>query len=137
MERESYYFLLLLIAFAICIGVFWFQFNNDVATFMIINNTEVQEGDTFKGALIDAYGMSVPNKTITYHKPGYQMGTLVDTQTDENGEFFIENAQYLEDAGKDNYYGNFTFAGDDKYQGCTYIGNVTVLKKLYFKKRII
>jgi hypothetical protein len=128
MERESYYFLLLLIAFAICIGVFWFQFNNDVATFMIINNTEVQEGDTFKGALIDAYGMSVPNKTITYHKPGYQMGTLVDTQTDENGEFFIENAQYLEDAGKDNYYGNFTFAGDDKYQGCTYIGNVTVIQ---------
>ncbi|MBQ6138225.1 MAG: hypothetical protein IJI80_00920 [Methanobrevibacter sp.] len=127
MERESYYFLLLLIAFAICIGVFWFQFNNDVATFMIINDTEVQEGDTFKGALIDAYGMSVPNKTITYHKPGYQMGTLVDTQTDENGEFFIENAQYLEDAGKDNYYGDFTFAGDDKYQGCTYIGNVTVI----------
>jgi hypothetical protein len=127
MERESYYFLLLLIAFAICIGVFWFQFNNDVATFMIINNTEVQEGDTFKGALIDTYGMSVPNKTITYHKPGYQMGTLVDTQTDENGEFFIENAQYLEDAGKDNYYGNFTFAGDDKYQGCTYIGNVSVI----------
>jgi hypothetical protein len=127
MERESYYFLRLLIAFAICIGVFWFQFNNDVATFMIINNTEVQEGDTFKGALIDAYGMSVPNKTITYHKPGYQMGTLVDTQTDENGEFFIENAQYLEDAGKDNYYGNFTFAGDDKYQGCTYIGNVSVI----------
>ena len=127
MEKQSYYFLLLLIAFAICIGVFWFQFNNDVATFMIINNTEVQEGDTFKGALIDAYGMSVPNKTITYHKPGYQMGTLVDTQTDENGEFFIENAQYLEDAGKDNYYGNFTFAGDDKYQGCTYIGNVTVI----------
>ena len=127
MERESYYFLLLLIAFAICIGVFWFQFNNDVATFMIINNTEVQEGDTFKGALIDAYGMSVPNKTITYHKPGYQIGTLVDTQTDENGEFFIENAQYLEDAGKDNYYGNFTFAGDDKYQGCTYIGNVSVI----------
>ncbi len=127
MERESYYFLLLLIAFAICIGVFWFQFNNDVATFMIINDTEVQEGDTFKGALIDAYGMSVPNKTITYHKPGYQMGTLVDTQTDENGEFFIENAQYLEDAGKDNYYSDFTFAGDDKYQGCTYIGNVTVI----------
>lgn len=127
MERESYYFLLLLIAFAICIGVFWFQFNNDVATFMIINDTEVQEGHAFKGALIDAYGMSVPNKTITYHKPGYQMGTLVDTQTDENGEFFIENAQYLEDAGKDNYYGDFTFAGDDRYQGSTYLGNVTVI----------
>ena len=93
MERESYYFLLLLIGLAICIGVFWFQFN----------------------------------KTITFHKPGYLMGTLVDTQTDENGEFFIENVEYLPDAGKDNYYGDFTFAGDDKYQGCTYIGNITVI----------
>ncbi len=127
MERESYYFLLLLIGLAICIGVFWFQFNNDVATFMIINETEVQEGGSFKGALIDSYGMSVPNKTITFHKPGYLMGTLVDTQTDENGEFFIENVEYLPDAGKDNYYGDFTFAGDDKYQGCTYIGNITVI----------
>jgi hypothetical protein len=94
---------------------------------MIINETEVQEGGSFKGALIDSYGMSVPNKTITFHKPGYQMGTLVDTQTDENGEFFIENVEYLPDAGKDNYYGDFTFAGDDKYQGCTYIGNITVI----------
>ena len=127
MERESFYFLLLLIGLAICIGVFWFQFNNDVATFMIINDTEVQEGESFKGALIDSYGMAVPNKTITFHKPGYQMGTLVDTQTDENGEFFIEDVEYLPDAGKDNYYGDFTFAGDDKYQGCTYIGNITVI----------
>ena len=127
MERESFYFLLLLIGLAICIGVFWFQFNNDVATFMIINDTEVQEGESFKGALIDSYGMAVPNKTITFHKPGYQMGTLVDTQTDENGEFFIEDVEYLPDAGKDNYYGDFTFAGDEKYQGCTYIGNITVI----------
>lgn len=127
MERESFYFLLLLIGLAICIGVFWFQFNNDVATFMVINETEIQEGGSFKGVLMDAYGQSVPNKTITFHKPGYQMGTLVDTQTDENGEFFIENVEYLPDAGKDNYYGDFTFAGDDKYQGCTYIGNITVI----------
>ena len=127
MERESFYFLLLLIGLAICIGVFWFQYNNDVATFMVINETEIQEGGSFKGVLMDAYGQSVPNKTITFHKPGYQMGTLVDTQTDENGEFFIENVEYLADAGKDNYYGDFTFAGDDKYQGCTYIGNITVI----------
>ena len=91
------------------------------------NETEIQEGGSFKGVLMDAYGQSVPNKTITFHKPGYQMGTLVDTQTDENGEFFIENVEYLADAGKDNYYGDFTFAGDDKYQGCTYIGNITVI----------
>ena len=127
MEKQSYYFLLLLIALVICIGVFWFQFNNDVATFMIVNATEIEEGGSFKGALIDSYGQAVKNKTITYHKPGYQMGTLVDTQTDEDGEFFIENVEYLPDAGKDNYYGDFTFAGDDKYQGCTYIGNITVI----------
>ena len=68
MERESFYFLLLLIGLAICIGVFWFQFNNDVATFMVINETEIQEGGSFKGVLMDAYGQSVPNKTITFHK---------------------------------------------------------------------
>ena len=89
MEKQSYYFLLLLIALVICIGVFWFQFNNDVATFMIVNATEIEEGGSFKGALIDSYGQAVKNKTITYHKPGYQMGTLVTTQTDENGEFLL------------------------------------------------
>ena len=78
---------------------------------------------------MDSYGQGVPNKTITYHKPGYQMGTLVDTQTDENGEFFIENAQYLPDAENDNYYGDFTYAGDGKYKGCTYERNVTVVAK--------
>jgi hypothetical protein len=129
MERESYYFLLLLIGFTICIGIFWFQFNNDVTTFMIVNATEVSEGESFKGSLMDSYGQGVPNKTITYHKPGYQMGTLVDTQTDENGEFFIEKVEYLPDAGKDNYYGDFTYAGDGKYKGCVYERNVTVVAK--------
>jgi hypothetical protein len=55
------------------------------------------------------------------------MGTLVDVTTDESGQFTIENAQYLPDAGKDNYYGDFTFAGHDKYQGSTFEGNVTVV----------
>ena len=127
MEKQSYYFLILLVAFAICAGVFWFQFNNDVATFMIVNATEIEEGGSFKGALIDSYGQAVANKTITYHKPGYQMGTLVTTQTDENGEFFIKNAEYLQDAPNENWYGDFTYAGDGKYQGCTYEKNVTVI----------
>lgn len=126
MEKQSYYFLILLIGFAICIGIFWFQFNNDVTTFMIVNATEIEEGESFKGALIDSYGQAVKNKTITYHKPGYQMGTLVTTQTDENGEFFIENAEYLQDAPNENWYGDFTYAGDGKYQGCAYERNVTV-----------
>jgi hypothetical protein len=127
MEKQSYYLIILLVAFVICIGVFWFQFNNDVPTFIIINETEVHENASFSGMLMDAYSQGVPNQTISFHKPGYQMGTIVVAQTDENGEFTIENAEYLPDAGNDNYYGDFTFAGHDKYQGCTYEGNVTVI----------
>lgn len=127
MEKQSYYLIILLIAFVICIGVFWFQFNNDVATFIMINETEVHENGTFAGMLVDAYGMRVPNQTIIFHKPGYDMGTIVDAQTDENGQFIIENVEYLPDAGNDNYYGDFSFAGNGKYQGCTYEGNVTVI----------
>lgn len=126
MEKKSYYLIILLIAFVICIGVFWFQFNNDVPTFMMINATEVNEGESFSGVLSDAYGYPVANQTITFHKPGYELGTIVDVVTDSEGKFTIENAEYLEDAGDDNFYGDFTFAGHDKYQGCTFEGNVTV-----------
>lgn len=129
MERESYYFLLLLIGLVICAGVFYFQFNYVTPTYLIFNATEVNEGGSFTGVLNDAYGFPVVNKTITYHKPGYEMGTLVDVQTDDTGEFVIENAQYLPDAGEDNYYGAFTFAGDGKYQGCSFDGNITVIPK--------
>lgn len=127
MEKQSKYLIILLVALVICIGVFLYQFNNDVPTFIIVNATEVSENGSFSGILMDAYSYGVANKTITYHKPGHQMGTLVDVTTDENGEFTIENAEYLPEAGNDNYYGEFTFAGDGKYQGCTYEGNVTVV----------
>lgn len=126
MERKSYYLIILLVAFVICIGVFLYQFNNDVPTFIMINETSVAENASFSGMLSDAYGYGVANQTITFHKPGYNMGTLVDVVTDDAGKFTIENAEYLPDAGKDNYYGNFTFAGQGKYNGCTYEGNVTV-----------
>lgn len=127
MERKSYYLIIILVAFVICMGVFLYQFNNDVPTFIIINETEVHENGSFSGMLNDAYGFGVANQTITFHKPGHKMGTIVDVVTDEKGQFTIEKAQYLSDAGKDNYYGNFTFAGNGKYQGCTYEGNVTVV----------
>lgn len=129
MERKSKILIVLLVALVICVGVFWFQFNNNVATFMIVNQTEVTEGGSFSGILMDAYSYGVPNQTITFHKPGNEHGTLVDVTTDENGEFTIENAEYLPDASDENYYGEFTFAGNGKYQGCTYEGNVTVLPK--------
>lgn len=127
MERQSYYLIVLLITFVVCIGVFLYQFNNDVPTFIMINETEVAENASFSGMLSDAYGYGVANQTITFHKPGYEMGTLVDVVTDDTGRFIIENAEYLPDAGKDNYYGDFTFAGNGKYQGCTYEGNVSVI----------
>ena len=127
MEKQSKYLIILLVALVICIAVFWFQFNNNVSTVIIVNETEVQENGSFSGLLMDAYGYGVANKTVTFHKPGYEMGTLVDAVTDENGEFTIENAEYLSDAGDDNYYGDFTFAGAGKYAGCTYEGNVTVV----------
>lgn len=129
MERKSYYLIILLIAFVICIGVFLYQFNNDVPTFIMINETEVVENASFSGMLSDAYGYGVPNQTIMFHKPGYEFGTVVDVVTDDAGRFTIENAEYLPDADKDNYYGDFTFAGNGKYQGCTYEGNVTVIPK--------
>ena len=40
---------------------------------------------------------------------------------------FIKNAEYLQDAPNENWYGDFTYAGDGKYQGCTYENNVTVI----------
>lgn len=129
MEKQSYYLIILLVAFLICIGVFWFQFNNDVATFIIINETEVAQNGSFSGMLMDAYSQGVPNQTISFHKPGYKMGTIVVAQTDENGEFTIENAEYLPDDADENYYGNFTFAGNGKYSGCVYEGNVSVVAR--------
>lgn len=128
MEKQSYYLIIILVALVICIGVFLYQFNNEVPTFIIINETEVHENGSFSGMLMDAYSYGVANQTITFHKPGYKMGTIVDAVTDENGEFTVENAEYIPDAGKDNYYGDFTFAGNGKYQGCRYEGNVTVLQ---------
>ena len=129
MERKSYYLIILVIALVICIGVFLYQFNNDVPTFIIINESEVSQNSSFSGMLMDGYGYGVANKTITYHKPGHEMGNLVTATTDEKGEFTIENAEYLPDAGSDNYYGDFVFAGDGKYQGCSFENNITVIPK--------
>ena len=128
MEMKSYYLIILLIAFVICMGVFWFQFNNDVATFIMINETEVVDGGSFSGMLVDAYGNGVANQTITFHKSGNETGTIVDVTTDESGQFTVKNVEYLHDAGNNNYYNEFTFAGHGKYHGCTYEGNITIVE---------
>lgn len=129
MEKQSKYLIIILLAFVVCISVFWYQYNNNVSTFIMINETEVAQNGSFSGMLVDAYGQGVANKIITYHKPGYQMGTLVDVTTTEDGSFTINNAQYLDNASDGNYYGDFTFAGDGKYKECRYEGNVTVVAK--------
>lgn len=116
----------LLLAFVVCIGVFLYQYNNDVATFIIVNETQVVENGSFSGMLMDSYGQGVANKTVTCHKPD---GTVIEVMTDENGEFTISNAEYLPDAGEGNCYSGFAFEGDGKYLGCTYEGNVTVTAK--------
>lgn len=126
---ETKYLLILILAFIMCIGVFLYQYNNDVVTYMIINETQVDENGTIHGLLRDAYGHGVENRTVTFHKPGHEMGTSVSVETGLEGEFTIDNVEYLPDAGNDNYYGDFVFAGDDKYQGCSYEGNVTVIPK--------
>ena len=124
MEKQSYFLIILLIAFLICIGVFWFQFNNDVSTFIILNESEVSQNGSFSGMLMDSYSNGVANQSISFNKPDNSRGIV---QTDENGEFTIENVEYLSGADDGNYYGNFTFAGNGKYLGCSYEGNVTVV----------
>lgn len=95
-------------------------------TSITFDNTIVMEGSSIVGHLVDMNGNGIANKLITYHKPGYEMGTLVTAKTDENGTFIIKNVEYLSDAGEDNYYGDFYFAGDDKYEACNYKANITI-----------
>ena len=95
MERKSYYLIILLIVFIICIGVFLYQFNNDVPTFIMVNETEVVENASFSGMLSDAYGYGVPNQTIVFHKPGYEFGTIVDVVTDDTGRFYLMQVKII------------------------------------------
>ena len=122
MERKSYYLIILLVALVICAGVFFYQFNNDVATFMIINETQVAENGSFAGMLMDSYSYGVANQTISYRTPDNE---IVNVTTDENGEFKVFD---VKSAGDASCYSDFTFAGNGKYKGCTYEGNVTVTK---------
>ena len=121
MERKSYYLIILLIGLVICAGVFLYQFNNDVSTFMILNETEVAENGSFGGMLMDAYSYGVANQTVSYQTPNHE---TVNVTTDENGEFKVFNVE--SGSGDVGYYSDFTFAGNGKYNGCTYEGNVSV-----------
>lgn len=123
MEKQSKFLIVLLVVFVVCMAVFWFQFNNDVSTVMIINETEVAQNGSFSGMLMDSYSYGVANQTVSYQKPNHE---VVNVTTDNNGEFKVFNAET--GSGDENYYGNFTFAGNGKYKGCTYEGKVIVTK---------
>lgn len=126
---KTKYLLILVVLMIVCFGIFFYQMDHNLDTIIVFNSTEIPENGTAVGYLMDSFGRGIPNKTITFHKPGYEMGTLVTVTTDDNGTFYIRNLQYLPGAGKDNYYGNFTFAGDDKYKASTFNQKLTVIPK--------
>lgn len=126
---KTKYLLILIVIMIICFGIFFYQMDHNLETVIVFKSTEIPENGTAVGFLMDSFGRGIPNKTITFHKPGNEMGTLVRVVTDENGTFFIKNMQYLPDTGKENYYGKFTFAGDDKYKGSSFNNNLTVIPK--------
>lgn len=115
---------ILFVIMLICFGIFAFQLNNNLETIIVFNKTEIPENGTAVGVLMDSFGRGVANQTITFHQPGNETVSVV---TDENGTFYIKNLQYRPEFGKDNYYGNFIFKGDNKYKGTTYEYNLTVI----------
>lgn len=123
MEKQSKILILLLVVLVICLGVFLYQFNNNVSTFMIINESEVAQNGSFAGVLMDSYSYGVANQTVTYQTPNHE---TVNVTTDENGQFKVFNAET--GSGDVSCYSNFTFAGNGKYNGCSYEGNVSVTK---------
>ena len=84
MEKKSKYLIIMLVAFVICVGVFLYQHNNNVDTVIILNESKLIEGKSFSGMLLDSYGFGVANKTISYHQPGDQNGSLVNVTTNSD-----------------------------------------------------
>ena len=64
---DNKYLAILVVIFIICIGTFMFQLNKNVATFIVINETEIPENGRITGMLMDSFGNGVANKT---RKPG-------------------------------------------------------------------
>ena len=116
---ENKHLIILVIIALICVGIFIYQFNNNVGTLITLNQSEVTENNTFAGMLTDAYGWGIANQTITYQTAN----TTKTTQTNDEGKFIIK-AEYI--PGAENYYTNFTYSGNGKYQPCEYQEKVTV-----------
>ncbi|WP_407413264.1 hypothetical protein [Methanobrevibacter sp.] len=123
---DNKYLLILIVLAVICFAIFFYQLSHDVNTFIVINETEATENGTIHGFLMDAYSRGVPNKTVYYHRAGDNSTTLLNVTTDGNGMFTIENIRNVPDSGNNNYYGNFSFKGDNEFNPCTYEHNIVV-----------
>lgn len=123
---ETKYLIILIILAIAFFSIFFYQYSNDVETFIIFNETEVDENGTFSGSLMDAYARGVPNKTITYHQAGDNRTTFVSVTTNDMGVFQIKNVKNLPESGENNYYGDISFKGDGQFRPCTYEYNLTV-----------
>ncbi|SDA45472.1 hypothetical protein [Methanobrevibacter millerae] len=123
---ETKYLLILIAICVVCFAVFFYQFSNDVTTFIIINDTEVTENSTVTGFLVDAYSRGVENQTIYYHQAGDDKNTFVNVTTGKDGIFKIENIKNVPESGNNNYYGDITFKGSGEYQPCVFEYNLTV-----------
>ncbi len=123
---DNKYLLILIVLAVICFSIFFYQLNNNVNTFIVINETQVAENGTIHGYLMDAYSRGVPNKTVYYHRAGDNTTTLLNVTTDGDGRFIIENVRNVPDSGSNNYYGNFSFKGDHTFDPCTYEHNIVV-----------
>ncbi len=121
------YLLILVVLAIICFSIFFYQLNNNVETFIVINETQVAENGTIHGYLMDAYSRGVANKTIYYHQAGDNRTTLLNVMTDSNGMFEIKNVRNVQESGANNYYGNFSFRGEGEFKPCEYERNITVM----------
>ena len=123
---KTIYLIILIAVMLICFGIFFYQYTNDIQTFIIINETDVAENGTITGFLMDSYARGVENKTIYYHQAGDTKSALHNVTTGKDGIFKIENVKNVPESGSNNYYGDISFNGDGQFKSCIFERNITV-----------
>lgn len=126
---DTKYLIILAIICIACFSIFFYQFTNSVDTFIVINETEVQENGTVTGFLMDAYARGIENKTISYHQAGDDKAKIVNVTTGKDGFFKIENVKNVPESGSNNYYGDISFKGEGEFNPCVFEHNITVKAK--------
>ena len=96
---KTIYLIILIAVMLICFGIFFYQYTNDIQTFIVINETDVAENGTITGFLMDSYARGVENKTIYYHQAGDTKSALHNVTTGKDGIFKIENVKNVPESG--------------------------------------